>query len=137
MTRLLLPFALLIVACGGPTEKDLHGIWVNVDMGTIRAFEFQDVGAANAYTLYTYPSGDDPIVVQEGTFSTERTALSSRDGDARLALVTNVETSTDGAQVGESFGNEILEWEADLSFTLDAPSGPNGIRAYNWSEQVP
>ncbi len=134
MTRLLLPLVLLITACGGPTEKDLIGIWVNVDMGTIRAFEFED---AAGYTLYTYPSGDDPIVVQEGTFTTERTALSSRDGEARLALVTNVETSTDTTQAGESFGNEILEWEADLSFTLDDPTGPNGIRAYNWSEQVP
>ena len=134
MTRFLLPAVLLLAACGGPTEKDLYGIWVNVDMGTIRAFEFD---ASNTYTLYTYPSGDDPIVVQEGTFSTERTALSSRDGESRLALVTNVDTSTDTAQEGQSYGNEILEWEADLTFTLDAPSGPNGIRAYNWSEQVP
>jgi hypothetical protein len=122
LTLALLPLTLLASACGGPSEGDLLSIWVNVDM---------------VYTLYTYPSGDDPIVVQEGTFSVERTELSSRDGDTRLALVTNVETSTDGAQVGQSFGNEILEWEDELSFTLDAPSGPNGIRAYNWSEQVP
>ena len=134
MTRLLLPVVLFLCACGGPTENDLHGIWVNVDMGTIHAFEFEE---SNTYTLYTYPSGDNPIVVQEGTFSTERTALSSRDGDQRFALVTNVETSTDGSQVGESFGNEILEFERALSFTLDDPTGPNGIRAYNWSEQVP
>ncbi|MFT6146387.1 MAG: hypothetical protein ACJAZO_004458, partial [Myxococcota bacterium] len=98
LTLALLPLTLLASACGGPSEGDLLSIWVNVDMGTIRAFEFEEVGGSNVYTLYTYPSGDDPIVVQEGTFSVERTELSSRDGDTRLALVTNVETSTDGAQ---------------------------------------
>ena len=141
MTRLLLPLMLLIAACSAPTEKDLEGIWVNLDRGTLRVFEFgtdfSDVDGTPAYHLYLYASGTTAELVQSGTYSTENTPLGSANDQVRYALVTNVQSSTDPAQEGESYGNEFREWETDLSMTLDSPSGPNGIRVYTWSEIIP
>lgn len=143
MSRLLSLSALLLAtACGIPSESDLHGVWVNLDMGTLRVFEFadtlDDVSGSPAYHLYLYDSGDDPVLVQSGTYTTERRALNSAAGEELPALVTFVEFSEDSTQVGQEYGNELIDYQKDpASFILASPSGPNGRRTYNWSEIIP
>ena len=139
MFRPLFP-CLFMMACSLPSESDLHGTWVHLDRGSLTAFEFadsfDDVPDDNAYRLYQYASGDDAVLVQYGTYETTRSELVDA-GEARPALVTHVIWSLDGSQEGQTYGDELEEWEDALSFTLVDPTGPNGRRTFVWSQQLP
>jgi len=114
---LLLPLV-LVAACGGddlPTTAELHGDWVNDDAGTTRQFSFAVSAGAEAYTLFSYPTGETPVEVQAGTYFVE-------DG----ILVTDVVTGT-GA--GTMFGNDILGWTG-TTLTLESDSATSGERTY-------
>lgn len=134
MTRLLLPLFVLFAlttACGVPSEDDLQGVWVNLDFGSLKAYEFTQVETSpimNTYDLYEYPSGADPILVESGTYRTERATVSG--GSKAPALVTVADS-------GGQTVNEILEFEQAFIIVLEDPGGPNGQRSYNWTEQLP
>ncbi|TNF30119.1 MAG: hypothetical protein EP329_14180 [Deltaproteobacteria bacterium] len=129
----LAPYAGCDAAAGDPTEDDLVGLWVNVDAGTVRAFEFvaasSDPALASkpyAYTLYSYAEGQGAVVVQRGHYAVKYGRL----------VTSVVEAPLDPSQAGKDYGNDLLAW-SDRAFTLGNTSGPNGERVFTRAAGLP
>ena len=116
-----------------PTEDDLVGLWVNVDSGTVRAFDFAAAsdspglaGKPYVYTLYSYPEGQAAVVVQRGHYAVKYGRL----------VTSVVQAPLDPSQVGQDYGNDLLSWSSS-SFTLGNTSGPGGRRVFASASSLP
>lgn len=141
-TTLGLALGLALAACdsdtggGLPDRSDLIGLWINIDSGQVRAFEFEALAPADApaavagkpdvYTLWSYPSGTTPTVAQRGQYA----ILEGR-------LVTSVlDAPNDTSQVGRTFGNDILAFTRDR-LTLQSDSAASGQRTFTLGTTLP
>lgn len=106
-----------------PTADELQGLWVNVDQGTVRAFDF--ASTARTYELYLYSDGASPVVNQSGSYEV-----------SAGRLVTHVAASVDPAIVGQSFGNDILGFTGS-TFTLQSNSASTGRRVFTRADALP
>ncbi|MCC6621545.1 MAG: hypothetical protein IT385_09850 [Deltaproteobacteria bacterium] len=129
LRRAVLALAVLaLAACDSsdgslPTADELQGVWVNVDQGTVRAFDF--AATARTYELYVYQDGSSPIVNQSGSYEV-----------ASGRLVTHVNASVDPAIVGQSFGNDILGFTGS-KLTLESGTASNGRRVFTRADALP
>lgn len=144
MTRLL-PLLLALSACAGvPPEHRLYGFWANLEMGTVRAFEFAESSAdpvmagqeGDVFTMYLYTGGRPPVPVQKGGFRTERAPVASAGGDMAPALVTEIWWADDPSLVGQTFANEVLAHEK-LELVLFSETAFENERVYRWVEALP
>ena len=133
-------FCLFFGACSLPSESDLYGVWVNLDRGALTVYEFsetfEDVPESRAYRLYEYAAGNDAVLTQYGNYETTQSDLVEA-GDTRPALVTTVLWSLDSSQEGQTYGDEIVDWESDGNLTLFDATAPNSARVFTWSEIIP
>lgn len=123
-----------LAGCGSAEviPADLYGMWANEDAGTWRVFDFADssdeaelAGRSPVFILYAYSDGTEATQVQRGEYD-----IVTPD------LVTTVLWTPDGANVGESFANEIMDLRAD-TLTLESSSAASGVRVFDRVDTLP
>jgi len=125
---LALAFVLASVACdsmdSGPTADELDGFWVNVDDGTIRAYDFS--GTVRTYVLYVYDDGANPgRPNQSGTYEISKSRL-----------VTNVDDALDASAINQSFVQDISGFDG-ARFTLESLPHGTGSRLFTRADALP
>lgn len=130
LVHAVIAFALVTLAAAcdsgdasAPTADELEGLWVNVDQGTVRGFEF--ASTARTYELYFYQDGAAPVLNQSGSYEV-------RAG----RLVTHVASSVDPSIVNQSFGNDLLGFTGS-TFTLQSDSAASGRRVFTRADALP
>jgi len=122
---ILIPLAVSACDSGDadPTAAELDGIWVNVDAGTVRGWDF--AADTNTYDLYVYSDGAAPIIQQSGTYEV-----------SGGRLVTSVQSSLDASIVGRAFANDIVGFTGS-TFTLAVESTESGRRTFTRADALP
>ncbi len=139
-----------LVGCAPPEvlPEELYGMWANQDAGEWRVFQFAALSdefanpnfysTYQAYQVYQYPDGGEPVVVQWGTYAVNQgMVLEVDDGYAREidnVLITTATGSADG-QLG-TFTNPIFA-SSDNALTLYSESAASGRRHFTREVDLP
>jgi hypothetical protein len=106
--RLLIPLALLLVACGrGPDREELYGLWGRIDAGRYDILELAPTLDATgltevrpAYRRYRYPTNEVPLAVEGG-----RWIVLNRE------LIFNAAWATDDTPTNKNRVYELVDWD--------------------------
>jgi hypothetical protein len=134
---------LLLAACGGaPTVGELYGQWANFDADTVRVFWFEELGSGGsiatlpqAFRLFNYPSGTEPVEVQGGEYDVVEPTSEDRAAGILAYLYQHVRTDH-GVATDQEFANDILGFGAGV-LVLESASAPDGRRTFERVDELP